>query len=509
MTPDATETHDPTQSDAMTLDAIFAVNVRRQPDALALIDPPDRSAVMDGLPQRLTYAEADRTVSLLAGKLAQLGLARGTVIGVQLPNTVESILTILAVTRAGMTAAMLPLLWRRSEAVRALASAGAKALIVGGRTDDTDLAELGLHLAADTFNIRFVCAFGESVLDGVIALEGLETTVAEEADESAEASATEVAVITFDAGTDGPIPVPHTHAELLIGGLAVVLEAGLPQQAQLVSTMLPSSFTVLCAAMIPWLLCGGTLALHQPFDASALKAQLAEGPCAAVVVPGLLAGRIAEAGLLHGTSPASVLGIWRAPERHAASAVWRERTELLDLLAFGEHGHVVLRRRADGKPGSLHIGPITAPHDAPDAPTIMTLGRTPAGTLLLAGPMVPVGIPGADVGESATSSENTYDTGYACTVDPRTQAVTLGGPLPGLVTVGGYRFAIGELQDTVGKVDPGGVLAVLPDLLAGEKLAGFAVDAAAVRHELARRGVSPLVVEAFRDGAAATAIPAA
>jgi len=223
-----------------------------------------------------------------------------------------------------------------------------------------------------------------------------------------------------------------------------------------------------------------------------------------------MADRIAEAHLLRGTHPpACMLGIWRAPERHAASVAWRERSELLDLLAFGEHGHVVLRRRADGIPGSLQIGSITAPHDSPDAPTIMTLGRTAAGTLLLEGPMVPAGKPGPDAGEHSTPADNTYDTRYACSVDPRTQAVTLGGPLPGLVTVGGYRFAIGELQDTVGKVDPGGVLAVLPDLLAGEKFAGYAVDAAAVRHELVRRGVSPLVVEAFRDGAAASAIPAA
>ncbi len=46
-----------------------------------------------------------------------------------MPNTVDSVLTLLGVLRAGLIAMPLPLLWRRADAVAALSRVGAKALI--------------------------------------------------------------------------------------------------------------------------------------------------------------------------------------------------------------------------------------------------------------------------------------------------------------------------------------------------------------------------------------------
>ncbi len=64
-----------------------------------------------------------------------MGLSADDVIGIQLPNIIESILTILGVMRAGMIAAPLPLLWRRADAVAALGRIGVKALITCGRVE--------------------------------------------------------------------------------------------------------------------------------------------------------------------------------------------------------------------------------------------------------------------------------------------------------------------------------------------------------------------------------------
>ena len=54
-------------------------------------------------------------VSAIAARLRRLGLQTDAVIGIQLPNTAECVLTILGVIRAGMIAAPLPLLWRRAD----------------------------------------------------------------------------------------------------------------------------------------------------------------------------------------------------------------------------------------------------------------------------------------------------------------------------------------------------------------------------------------------------------
>jgi non-ribosomal peptide synthetase component E (peptide arylation enzyme) len=116
----------------VSIDEMFRRLAERRPDAPALADPPNRKNFTDGAPRRLTYAEADRMVAAIAGRLRRMGLPVDAVIGVQMPNIVENILAMLGVLRAGMVVAPLPLLWRRADAVAALARVGAKALIPAG-----------------------------------------------------------------------------------------------------------------------------------------------------------------------------------------------------------------------------------------------------------------------------------------------------------------------------------------------------------------------------------------
>ena len=51
------------------------------------------------------------------------------------------------------------------------------------------------------------------------------------------------------------------------------------------------------------------------------------------------------------------------------------------------------------------------------------------------------------------------------------------GPPPGIISFGGYRFVVRELHDWCARPENGaGSLAVLPDALAGHRLAGTAAD---------------------------------
>jgi acyl-CoA synthetase (AMP-forming)/AMP-acid ligase II len=97
----------------VSIDEMFRRLAERRPDAPALADPPNRKNFTDGAPRRLTYAEADRIVAAIAGRLRRMGLPVDAVIGVQMPNIVENILAMLGVLRAGMVVAPLPLLWRQ------------------------------------------------------------------------------------------------------------------------------------------------------------------------------------------------------------------------------------------------------------------------------------------------------------------------------------------------------------------------------------------------------------
>jgi hypothetical protein len=90
------------------------------------------------------------------------------------------------------------------------------------------------------------------------------------------------------------------------------------------------------------------------------------------------------------------------------------------------------------------------------------------------------------------------DTEFACRLERDTKSLVVNGTPPGVVSVGGYRFALRELQNQVTRIDESGSLAALPDLLMGHRLAGGAGDRDAMRQALATQGADPLVVAAFR-----------
>ena len=85
-----------------TLDGLFRRILARKPDGLALLDPLNKPRITGQPPKRLTFAQADRAISALSAHFIESGLPDNSVIAVQLPNTVEFMLTVLAAHRAGL-----------------------------------------------------------------------------------------------------------------------------------------------------------------------------------------------------------------------------------------------------------------------------------------------------------------------------------------------------------------------------------------------------------------------
>lgn len=494
-------------SGGATIDDLFRRAANRRPDALALLDPPNRAEFTDGAPRRLTYASADRIVSAIAGRLRQLGLPTDSIVACLLPNTVESVLTILGVLRAGMIAMPMPLLWRRGEAVPALSRVGAKALITCRRIGATDSLALAMQIAADVFPIRHVCAFGGAMPDGIVAMDDLFDTTPLPLPplEREQRPAAHLCAVTWDVTAEGLVPVARNHIAMMAGGLAVLLEARIGEDAVIMSALAPGSFATLATTFIPWLVSGGTLSLHQPFDAAAFAQQRREHGPGVFALPGPLLPRLAGAGLLGGEAGTTVIGLWRAPERIGRSPAWRDpQTALVDVHAFGETALFAARRRSDGRPASIRLGAIRAPAEDPAATVVLEVSRSEAGTVALRGPMVPQHCfpPGAERGDAPyfrIDDDGLVDSGYTCRVDRETQTMVVTGPPPGVVSVGGYRFALRELQDLVARAEEGSTLTALPDMVGGQRLAGHAADRAAMQRMLVELGGNPLLVEAFRE----------
>ena len=492
-----------------TLDDLFRRAAMRRPGEFALIDPPDRRTFAEGAPRYVTYAAADRMVSAIAGRLRWLGLPRDTVIGLQMPNMVEGVLALLGVLRAGMVAAPLPLLWRHEDLVAALARIGAKAIIAGGRVGSDNLCDVAMHVAAELFSIRHVCGFGCGYSDGVVELEKLFT--ADELDPAPPIKrsgnpAAHLALITWDTTARGYVPVARSHAELIAGGMTVVLEGQIVPDATILATSMLGSFPGLALGVMPWLLIGGTLVLHQPFDSQMFAAQCAEHCCDTVVLPGPLVPQLQEAGLLAHDGLHNVLAVWRCPERLATSQRCSLASAgLVDVLAFGEIGLIAARRDAFGMPTTLALGRVTVPRGGvPGGMLVVETARTEAGTLALRGPMIPRNpfAPEAEAGDEPffkSDAAGFMDTGYPCRLVRATGAMELSGPPAGVINVGGYRFGRRALQERISQIESGATIAALPDAILSHRLAGSARDRAAIQQALFARGANPLLAGAFRD----------
>ena len=111
----------------------------------------------------MTYAQADRAISAISAHFIESGLPANSVIAVQLPNTIDFVLTVLAAHRAGLVVAPLPLLWRHAELTAALNRTAARAIVTTGRIDGVAYSDLAMNAAAEAFSIRHVCGFGSDL----------------------------------------------------------------------------------------------------------------------------------------------------------------------------------------------------------------------------------------------------------------------------------------------------------------------------------------------------------
>ncbi len=371
----------------------------QKPNVMALLDPPNRSGLGLGTPRSFTYCEADAAVDALAAVFVELGLQPGDTIAVQLPNLALSPLTVLAAWRSGLTVAALPMLWRGHEIAGACAELGPKALVgVSCLGDETPIETL-CAVAAGHSSVRFVLGFGPHLPDGVASLDEAINTRRDLRQVEAPTRAGP-AMITFTARAGMPfIAVERLEEELLAQGAMTVLTLDLDRSDVILNPYPLTGPTGLSLGFLPWLISGGALAQHHPFDYVAFAEQLIATGATVTALPTPVLAELVKDGVPQRPQCRlrRVGAVWTGVEQAERLALsFGDAAELFDLYSLGDVASVVLKRKLPDEPVPLPLGKIPLGEDDDDAvfvETKLSAGRDSDGygELMLRGPVVPRG----------------------------------------------------------------------------------------------------------------------
>jgi hypothetical protein len=323
---------------------LLAATADRHPNRLAFGDQPNREA-WSGRPRiAWTYANTQRIVERLATVLAGLGLPPGTPFGICLPNGSEACVALLAVERAGYVPCLLSSSWSEETLGRAIELASLAGVICQGQVADERPADMFCRLAARYFGLRFVCAFGPRVPDGVIDLDRaiLDTPgVTPLLDSPAPAG-----VVTFQAGVEPMRPVFRPYRSAIAAAIAFLVVEKIDAGDRILSLLAQDDHRGLTVGFMASLVVGATLETQGLFDSSSLKEALATGTPTHLVAPAWLEPALAQANL-----PDHIVSIVLV---HEVPVRFKIRGELnrpvTDVLSFGE---IALVARARGQSGHL------------------------------------------------------------------------------------------------------------------------------------------------------------
>jgi mycobactin salicyl-AMP ligase len=328
---------------------------------------------------RLTYADAEKHVARLGALLASLDLAAASSVALVLPNGREALLSALACQRAGLRPCLMSPALNRAELTGAIAAVGAEVVITATHVGELKPAEMLCEVAASFFGLRFLCAFGVDVPDGVVPLDpALKDGVADAALRQGHSS-----VATLDKVGDHLAPVWRETEALVAAALPLLLAARIAPSDRLISLMAPDTLAGLATGFAAALASGAALSTHAMFDSEALLSDIAEGPQAHLVAPAWIEPLLRQAGLMRRLK--SLILVHRPPASLMATPA--APLPIIDAVALGETALLVGARDAKGLP-SISVG--TAPPaamsmteirlDRSDA--IEVRGRAVAGTPL-------------------------------------------------------------------------------------------------------------------------------
>ncbi|MEO6625725.1 MAG: class I adenylate-forming enzyme family protein [Burkholderiaceae bacterium] len=272
-----------------TLWDLFERNLRQRPDAEAVVDAPNRSDFAHGAPQRLSWRALADAVDRFCLLLLDTGIGRDDIVLMQLPNGVEQYVLYLACARLGIIVTPVPVQYRENELDHILQQTQAVAVVT--------FAQIGKpgagHASAAMFaamrprhpSVRAVLAWGDAVdpafVDIAQACAHTPTAADQQrlaqAQRAAAVTANDVFTICWTSGTEArPKGVPRSHNEWLVVAPSIIDAGQIPTHARLLNPFPMVNMAGVSTGIAVWLMLGGTVVQHHPFNLPVFLRQLRE-----------------------------------------------------------------------------------------------------------------------------------------------------------------------------------------------------------------------------------------
>jgi len=277
----------------LTIGELFKARADEKPDEEALVDPENKATLVGLDPMRYTYSGIQAAVDRLAARLIHMGVAQDDVILIQLPNITELVISIFAAARAGAVASPVPVQWRGHEIRHAAVHANARVLITSHDFMGFDHVAMIRQALDGTHDFDHVITVGPDDYAGTMNMSAILTDTPDP--DSAllaerQGTADDIFTLCWTSGTEAsPKAVPRSHNQWLAISRMVV-ESFLPDEACTYLSLFPAiNMAGLGAVLIPWVITGGKMVLHHPFDLGLfLKQLITEGVYYTLAPPALL-----------------------------------------------------------------------------------------------------------------------------------------------------------------------------------------------------------------------------
>ncbi len=450
---------------------------------------PDAAFLLDGSAS-LSWRDFDTGVRRLAGGLRAIGISKGDVVAVQLPNTVEFVTSYLAICSLGAIMQTIHMPYRRVELSSLLAHGKAKAIICPGKVGDYSPAIAVQKLQSELPDLKHVIAVGSGAESC--------TPYAELAAGTPLANPTELSgadpfLLLYTSGTTAaPKGVPHAYRNFLCNSRLSADELGVTP-GEVVLSLAPMSHLYGLFSLHLALMNGGTVSLLPAFTPDAFARNVESHRVQKIfAAPAHLASTI-NLGLMekHDFSPVRFVCLSGSAVPPILAADIEDRLpngvaiqlwgmSELQAGAFGRiNDPVATRHKSAGR-----ASPATELRIVDDDDVALDTGLE--GRLQMRGPSLFPGYLDNDIATAESfTDDGWFETGDTATIDT-SGCLTITGRVKEIINRGGVKFNPVDVEfeiDRMPEVERSAIVPY-PDEVLGERACVFVVKAADREPEL-------------------------